>query len=170
MQYNTDGKLTKIVERLEQGQKPLLVGPETVILDNKGVMYAFVRGANLVKLDDLQPSPDDPHTKTARVTVAANLGGGAPLGGKFSKDGKTLYFADAITGLCRIRNFHDYPNSKIELVANKVMDDGVTTRILFADDVAIGPKSGKVYFSDGKLCFWFFAVCTVQTLLLVSFK
>ena len=143
-----DGKLTKIVERLEKGQTPLLRGPETVILDNSGTMYAFARGAKLVKLDDFQASPDgDPHTLTAKVTVAADLGHGGPLSGKFTKDGKTLYVTDPIQGLFRIRNFQNYPKSKIELVANKVEDSGVMTQILYADDVDIG-KSGKVYFSD----------------------
>lgn len=142
------GKLTKIIERVEDGQKPLLKGPETVILDEKGTLYAFSRGATLVKLDDFQPSPDgDPQMLTARATVAAELGHGTPLSGKFTKDGKTLYVVDPMQGLFRIRNFHSYPNSKTELVANKVEDNGVMTRINHADDVAIG-KSGKVYFSD----------------------
>lgn len=145
---DTDGKLTKIVERIVDGQVPLLKGPETVILDNKGTLYAFARGAKLVKLEDFQPSPDgDPHTLTAKVTLAAELGHGGPLSGKFTKDGKTLYITDPIQGLFRIRNFQNYPNSKIELLANKVEDNGVMTQILFADDVDIG-KSGKIYFSD----------------------
>ena len=145
----TNGKLTKIVERVEEGQTPLLKGPETVILDNKGTLYAFARGAKLLKLDDFQPSLEgDPQTLTAKATVAAELGHGAPLSGKFTKDGKTLYVVDPIQGLFRIRNFQNYPNSKIELVANKVEDNGEMTRILYADDVDIG-KSGKVYFTDG---------------------
>ena len=158
----TDGKLTKIVERVEEGQKPLLKGPETVILDNKGALYAFSRGAKLIKLDDLQQQqPQETHTMTARTAVAADLGRGAPLSGKFTKDGKTLYVVDPLMGLFRIRNFHEYPTkSRIELVANKVMDNGVLTRILYADDVAIGPKTGKVYFTDGTLT-QYFRHCTM---------
>jgi len=150
--FSIDGKLTKIVERVEAGQEPLLKGPETVILDNKGTVYAFARGAKLVQLDDFQQDPQQPpHILTARVTVAANLGHGEAVSGKFTKDGKTLYITDPILGLCRIRNFHDPAHRKLELVADKVIDkDGNMTRILFADDVVIGPKSGKIYFSDGK--------------------
>jgi len=141
------GKLTKIVERLEEGQEPLLKGPETAIVGPKGEIYAFCRGAKMVLLSNLQPT-DDPYTKTAKATIAADLGNGAPLGGKFTPDGNTLYVADALLGLTRIRDFHNYPDSKVELVANKVWDNGVLTPLLFTDDVAIGPKTGKVYFSD----------------------
>lgn len=145
----TDGRLTKIIERLEDGQEPLLKGPETVILGPSGELYAFARGAKLVRLDDIRPT-DDPQTKTARVTIAKNLGNGAPLGGKFSPDGNTLWIADPMLGLARIRNFQD-PKSKLEIVASQVIENGIMSRILFADDVAIGPKTGKIYFSDGKL-------------------
>jgi Strictosidine synthase len=143
--------LTKIVERLEEGQKRLLIGPETVIVHPKtNALYAFARGAKLVRLDDLRPSASDNRVLTAKVTVSANLGIGAPLSGKFTEDGKTLYVVDPILGLVRIRNFQDNQHlATIELVANKVMDNGKLTKILYADDVAIGPKTGKIYFSDG---------------------
>lgn len=141
------GKLTKIIERLEEGQEPLLKGPETVIIGPNGGIYAISRGAKLVLLSDFQGT-NDPHTKSAKTTLAADLGNGAPLGGKFTPDGNTLYIADALLGLTRIRDFDNYPNSKLELVASKVLDNGVMTPLLFADDVAIGPKTGKVYFSD----------------------
>jgi sugar lactone lactonase YvrE len=84
---------------------------------------------------------------TAKVNFVKDLGIGRPLGGKFSPDGQTLYIADAILGLTRLKNPHD-PASKVELVSNAVMDDGVMTPILYADDVDIGPISGKVFFSD----------------------
>ena len=135
------------MERLEEGQKPLLKGPETVIIGPNEEIYALARGAKLVRLDDLQPT-EDPHTKSAKVTVAAELGNGAPLGGKFTPDGDTFYLADPLLGLARIRNFSD-PTSKLEIVASSVMDSGVLTPILYADDVAIGPKTGRIYFSDG---------------------
>lgn len=124
-------------------------GPETVMLDEKGTMYALVRGAKLVRLENFEPKKDDPHTVTANVTIAFDMGIGAPLGGSFTPDGSALYFADALMGLVRIKRD---PHARIELVANKVMDDGVLTRILYADDVTVGPKTGTVYFSDGK-CF-----------------
>jgi hypothetical protein len=31
------------------------------------------------------------------------------------------------------------------------LDDGILSRILYADDVVVGPKTGKVYFTDGKI-------------------
>ena len=65
-----DGKLTKIIERLEDGQEPLLKGPETVIAGPNGELLAFARGGRLVRLDDFQPT-EDPQTKTAKVTLAA---------------------------------------------------------------------------------------------------
>ena len=123
-------------------------GPETILVGPGGELYAFARGAKLVQLTDIQPT-DDPQTKTAKVTIARDLGNGAPLGGKFTPDGQTLYIADPMLGLARIRNFTD-PNSKLEIVATQVMDNGVMSRILFADDVAIGSRTGKIYFSDGK--------------------
>lgn len=141
------------MERLEEGQKPILRGPETVVVDKAGTIYAIARGAKLVRLDQLQPSKDDPQTLTAKATIVKDLGGGAPLGGAFTPDGNTLYIADVILGLIRIRNFHKDPNAKIELVANTVMDDGTLTKIQFADDVVVGPKTGKIYFSDGKCIF-----------------
>lgn len=117
-------------------------------MDNKGTLYAFARGAKLIKLDNFQPHPAAPHTITAKATVAAELGHGAPLSGKYTKDGKTLYVADPIQGLLRIRDFHS-KDSKLEFVASRVEENGEMTRILFADDVDIG-KSGKVYFTDGR--------------------
>ncbi|CAB9525679.1 Adipocyte plasma membrane-associated protein [Seminavis robusta] len=147
--HTKHGKLTKIAERLEEGQEPLLIGPETVIVQPKtNAIFAFCRGAKLVRLDDLQPSPDNPQYQTAKVTLAANLGSGAPLSGKFTPDGKTLYVADPILGLFRIRNFGESNQSNIEIVASQVVDNDKITPILFADDVDIGPKTGKIYFSD----------------------
>jgi hypothetical protein len=43
------------------------------------------------------------------------------------------------------------PKSKVEIVASKVVDNGRLTPIAFADDLTIGPKTGRVYFTDGKI-------------------
>jgi hypothetical protein len=69
------------------------------------------------------------------------------LGGKFAADG-TLYIADAHLGLLRV----PHPiseHSKVELVASRVQDSvGNYSQILYCNDVAVGPKSNKVYFTD----------------------
>jgi hypothetical protein len=143
----SDGKLQKIYERLEEGKRTLMRGPETVLFDNDGILFALTEEANLVSLTDFEKESD---TKiTAKTTLVANLGFGRPLGGKFAPDG-TLYIADAVLGLTRIKNPRD-PKSKLEIVASTVMDAGEETRIFFADDVVIGPKTGMVYFTDGTL-------------------
>jgi hypothetical protein len=141
----SDGKLQKIYERLEEGKRTLMRGPETVLFDYDGTLLTLTEEANLVSLTDFEKESD---TKiTAKTTLVANLGNGRPLGGKFSPDG-TLYIADAVLGLTRIKNPRD-PKSKLEIVATTVMDGGEETRIAFADDVVIGPKTGMVYFTDG---------------------
>jgi Strictosidine synthase len=75
-----------------------------------------------------------------------------------------MYIADAVLGLTRVSDVLD-PYSKVEIVASHVIDDKITiykydngtveevveqiaTPILYADDVTIGPRSGKVYFTD----------------------
>jgi hypothetical protein len=134
-----------IYERLEEGKRALMKGPETVLFDNAGTLHFLSEDANLVSLTDFEIESD---TKiTAKTTLVANLGNGRPLGGKFAPDG-TLYIADAVLGLTRIKNPRD-PKSKLELVASTVMDAGEETRIKFADDVAIGPRTGMIYFTDG---------------------
>jgi len=86
---------------------------------------------------------------TAKTTKVADLGMGRPLGGRFTPDGKTLYICDAVLGLLRITNPRQYPTSKVELVAHQFQDtDGTISKIHYANDLAIGSKSGKVYFTD----------------------
>jgi sugar lactone lactonase YvrE len=140
------GKLQKIFERVEDGQKPLMKGPETIVFGADGTLYVLTEEANLLSLTDFEES-DDGLKVTAKVNFVKDLGIGRPLGGKFTPDGQTLYIADAILGLIRLKNPHD-PESKVELICSTVVDEGVMTQILYADDVDIGPISGKVFFSD----------------------
>lgn len=146
------GKLTKIYERLEDGKEPLLKGPETVVINGKdGSIFALTEEALLVSLTKLKVQEsieNKPKIMTAQVKSVADLGMGRPLGGRFTPDGKTLYVADALLGLIKIENPHKFPKSKVEIVANKVMDGDKTTRILYCNDVVVGPKTGKVYFTD----------------------
>mmetsp|Transcript_706 Transcript_706/g.2002 ORF Transcript_706/g.2002 Transcript_706/m.2002 type:complete len:456 (-) Transcript_706:293-1660(-) len=139
------GKLTKIYERKEGGKRPLLVGPETVVFDHVGNLFLLTEEANLVQVSDMQPSGNE-NTMTATTTLVASLGQGRPLGGCFTPD-NTLYIADAVLGLTRMRNPAGL-HSKIELVAAEVMDGDAMTTIRFADDVTVGPQSGMVYFTD----------------------
>jgi len=145
------GKTKKIVERLDEGegQVPLVKRSETVVFDPKGTLYLMTEDAKLVKLSDYRESDDENATVTAKATYVRDLGAGRPLGGKFTPDGKALYIADGLLGLVRIRDPIEDPSSKLEVVLSSVTaDDGSISRISFADDVAVGPKSGKVYFSD----------------------
>jgi DNA-binding beta-propeller fold protein YncE len=154
------GKLSKIYERLDDEDdleaEPLLKGPETVVFNPKsGTMYVLTEEALLVSLTEFQTHQRQDESKhettivTAKATKVVDLGMGRPLGGKFTPDGKTIYIADAFLGLIRVVNPHDFPKSKVELVASQVLDNGTMTRIINANDVAIGPKTGKVYFTDG---------------------
>lgn len=148
------GKLTQIYERFEnEGSDPLLVAPETILFGAKGVMYIMNENAKLISLTDFQPKEggdDDESILTAKATEVADLGMGRPLGGKFDKDGKCLYYADVILGLARICNLSsNKPNNNVELLASRVkLEDGSWSPINYADDVDIGPKTGHVYFSD----------------------
>ena len=141
-----DGKLQKIFERVEEGEKPLMKGTETIFFDDHGIMYATTEHGKLITLTDLVTDASTGKT-TVKATWIKDLGPGRPLAGKFS--GNTLYIADSVLGLCRVQNV-SHPQSKLEIVASTVMDQGKETRIHFADDVAVGPQSGKVYFTDGK--------------------
>ena len=125
----------------------MLKGPETVFFDGNGVMYTTTDDANLISLTDFRDEPDG--TISAKTKVVADVVGRG-LGAKFVDD--TLYIADGALGLTRIRNFRN-PKSKLEIVATKVMDGGEETRINFADDLAIGLKTGIVYFTDASVVY-----------------
>lgn len=142
------GKLQKIFERIEEGKEPLMKGLETIVFgkDKDTTMYILTEEANLVSLTNFVES-EDGLEMTAKTTLVKDLGMGRPLGGKFTEDGETLYVADAILGLIRIRNPQD-PKSKVELITSQVLDNGRMSQIQFADDVTIGPRTGKVYFTD----------------------
>ena len=121
-------------------------GPETVIFDNNGVMFVMNEEGFLVSLTHLEADDEDASIFRAKPTVVADLGMGRPLGGCFAAD-NTLYIADAHLGLIRLKN----TQSKVELVASRVFDQGNWSQILYANDVVVGPKTGLVYFTDCKL-------------------
>ena len=113
-------------------------------------MYTLSEEGFLVGLSNFQEEKADGGTSNlmADTRIVSNLGPGRPLGGKFDSK-NTLYLADAHLGLTRLQN-PGSGASKVELVASEVMDNGTMTQILYANDVAIGPKSGFVYFTDCK--------------------
>lgn len=139
------GKTKKLYERQEKDEEPLLKGPETVVFGNDGTLYALTEEGFLVSLTDIQPDGDDGVRMTAKSTLVADLGVGRPLGGRFAKD-DYLYLADAHLGLTRIKN-PGRLHSKVELVASRVFDQGQWSQLLYVNDVAIGPKTGAVYFT-----------------------
>jgi len=147
----------KIFQRFDGGDDgerkfSLILGPETVILDPDGTIFVIPVHAQLLQLTDLEPLPKRTEKRlTAKVTlVVRDLGGGRPLGARFTRDGEYLYIADAHLGLTRIRNPKNDPHAKVEIVASKVHvpETGEWSQIRYSNDVSIGPKTGKVYFTD----------------------
>lgn len=141
-----NGRLKKITERIVEGKKPLLLGPETVVFseEDDSSIYTFTKEGKIIRLHNFVESAGG-IIYADTVEIASSVG--CPLGGKFMPGSQVLYFADAVLGLCRIDVSKKFP--KIELVASKATEkDGRVTPILYADDVDIGPKSGMVYFSD----------------------
>ena len=139
------GRSRRIYERLTAEQSPQVKGPETVMFDASNNMYLMTEEAKLLQLSDFHDESEN--RTTAKVTFVRDLGCGRPLGGTFH--GKsTLYIADAILGLTRIRNIHD-PKSKLEVVVSSVDSaSNSSKRLLYVDDVVVGRKTNKVYFTD----------------------
>lgn len=151
------GNTQKIYERQEDNSQKKssskVKGPETVIVHPKtGALFVMTHDARLLLLSDLEEQGDDITRVTAKVTDLHSLGVGRPLGGKFTPDGKTLYIADAVLGLTRLQ----YPmeaKSKLELVVDSIptIDDSgnmENARLLYVNDLCIGPKTGNIYFTD----------------------
>jgi len=143
-----ESRLRKIVERVPDGHEPIMKGPETVLFDNNGIMYVMTEDGKLVSLTDFEEgSPvDSVAVSTAKATVVMYLGNGRPLGGRFSKDG-ILYIADTLLGLTRVR-FRATGVPIVEVVASHVDMNAKTRPLLYTNDVAIGPKTGNIYFTD----------------------
>lgn len=137
--------MTKIYERVKERDEPLLKGAETVFFDAEGTMYTATDDGNIISLTDFQEEEEAGRT-TAQANLLAHVPGRA-LGAQFDTDG-TLYMADAALGLTRLRDISS-ASSKLEILATHVEDDkGQRSRIQFADDLMIGPKTGKIYFTD----------------------
>jgi sugar lactone lactonase YvrE len=163
-----DGKLQKIFERVEPGQIPLMKGPETVFFDPKGVMYATTLDAKLITLTDFE-TQEDGITVMATATEVAHLGMGRPLAGAFHPRDGSLYVTDMHLGLLRLKRSESSGFSKVELIASRVLDqDGRWSPLRYVNDVAIGPKTGCVYFTDGT-CDTYKHVCVERKSILTTF-
>lgn len=106
----------------------LLNGPETIVFDNDGNMYALTEDSKLVQLYNIQ-EPTATHNVTA--VFKKDLGIGRPLGSIFTNEkstkGKnTIYICIAGIGLTRIIDIHN-PLSKLEIIASHVIDEMITT-------------------------------------------
>ena len=129
----------------------LIKGPETIIANphEDDRLYLLTEEGFLVSLTDMAQESESSTIINATASVVKDLGNGRPLGGSFASNGKTLYFADSVLGLARIHDVHDR-RSKVEIVASVVVDEetGQRSKLLFVDDLCIGPKTQKVYFTD----------------------
>lgn len=142
---STQRNVKLIHENLIEGKRPLLIGLETIVFDDDGSMYALTREGKIVKVYNFVEASEPNHLNASTEEIVSF--GGSPLGGKFVPGTKIMYFADDHLGLCRIDLSKQHP--KVEIVANRViLEDGSESKISFADDVDIGPLTGKVYFSD----------------------
>jgi len=160
--------------RLLKGPETPIVDPDTGILYVLTEEANLVSLTDVQPMQKPQSSTAKASRVSAKATLIADLGIGRPLGAAFAKDkdNKTIiYVADTLAGLLRVSNLNsnnDGPDAtsttrptsnkpKVELVASSFQEtngiNGQTTtttsrRILYANDVDVGPITGHVYFSD----------------------
>lgn len=115
--------LLQSAERLAEG---LVVGPENVVPDAEGRIYAGLEDGRIVRM-----LPGALAAETFADT------GGRPLGLEFDAAGN-LVVCDAVKGLLRVD-----PAGKVEVLASEA--GGAPFR--FTDDLAIA-RDGRIYFSD----------------------
>ena len=121
-----------------------LVATTTVIANlgnGRPLGGCFVPKTASTNSDDDDDNDDDSTTTTSTTS---------------STKSRMLYIADAVLGLTRITLHKNKDNktlktSKVEIVTTTAYDPETSTmtKINFADDVVVGPKTGTVYFTDG---------------------
>ena len=128
-------------------------GAESILFESTGTLHVMTEEAKLLSLTDLADTrkAHSIPAVTAKATEIMDLGSGRPLGGKFARDG-TLYIADAILGLNRVR-FEKNVIPQLEHVASEIIVDGNKYPIHYVNDLDIGPKTGLVYFTSCKFRF-----------------
>ncbi len=160
---------------LLKGPETPIVDPASGILY---ILTEEANLVSLTDFQPMEPSQTHTGTAenhiSAKTTLVADLGVGRPLGAAFANsadDGSSiLYVADALLGLVRVSNLPNYKQKKhpgsddldecsrndcnndaiqVEIIASSVKDNnGRSSRILYANDVDVGPITGHVYFTD----------------------
>ncbi len=127
-----NGNLVKIFERVKEGKKPVLDGPETVMFDDESNLYALTKG-NIVQLTNLETSSEDSRVVMADAIVVAQTVG-FPLGGKSN----LRKFRNNLKLYIRVKNAHDLnliSPSKLYLQKGKFVP---STKILYFADAVLG--------------------------------
>ncbi|GAX21599.1 hypothetical protein FisN_29Hh033 [Fistulifera solaris] len=138
-------------------QQPVY-GPETAVIGKQQQLLVLTEDGKLVELlvDAKNKKKTNASTASSNTTVdtriVQELGIGRPLGGRYTSHEHTLYIADAVLGLTRLRQYTD-TQSRVELVANMVTvltEDGIPyeSPLRYVNAVAVGPKTGHIYFTD----------------------
>ncbi|GAX22270.1 hypothetical protein FisN_22Hh059 [Fistulifera solaris] len=143
-------------------EAPGIQGSET-LFTWRNRLFGLNEQAQLLELTDLPtPAQEDDLLQAhetvwnATSVVHKQLGMGRPLGGYVNGD--TLYVADAVLGITQLKHF-DKQESLVELITNQVSVlkklkkrdthyTQVTSPVLFANSVTVGPITHKIYFTD----------------------
>lgn len=75
---STQQNMKLIHENLIEGRYPLLIGPETIVFDDDGIMYALTRQGKVVKVHNFVETSDANHLVADTEEIASF--GGSPLG------------------------------------------------------------------------------------------
>jgi hypothetical protein len=143
-------------------------GPETVVVMGKhhhhllvltedGKLVELLVDTKTKKKNVSSSSSTTTNTKNTKNTtvdtkIVQELGIGRPLGGRYTSHEQTLYMADAVLGLTRLRHYGN-KKSRVELIANTVAvytEEGTRyeSPLRYVNAVAIGPQTGNIYFTD----------------------
>ncbi|GAX14827.1 hypothetical protein FisN_29Lh033 [Fistulifera solaris] len=149
-------------------QQPVF-GPETVVIGKHQQILVLTEDGKLVELlvDDKNQKKKNKKNKekidssstssntTVDSRIVQELGIGRPLGGRYTSHEHTLYIADAVLGLTRLRHYDDNNKrkSRVELIANTVTvltEKGIPyeSPLRYVNAVAVGPQTGNIYFTD----------------------
>jgi hypothetical protein len=147
--HQSDNKWLSGVRRLFDGQ---VSGVESVAVTSNGTLvlldkFGYIHTATPTPKNDA--NVHDVHPADVDYTLSKNklyIGPGRPLGYHIVEDEESedliLLVCDTLKGLLRV----NVSQRSIEVLTNMVTGDG--TPINYANDVDIGPKSGKVYFTS----------------------
>ena len=150
-------------QRTYQIRAPGLHGCETVLVWQDRV-FCLTEAAQLLELTDLPTKAQEQallqnnhYMWNATSVVRKDLGIGRPLGGRIHQN--TLYITDAVLGVTQLQQFDRPESSTVELLTNQVsvlkkvqkrdtFYTPVTSPLVFANSLAVGPVTHKIYFTD----------------------